>query len=353
MRKAIFTLVLSLVTLCSYGQSGRVIYGRVYGESKIPLHGAKIITRHGDLICTTDQSGQFNAQTTSYVDEIVVLYEGCPPKYVKVDGSYLIIKMRAAAQSYNDTPQESSSEQPTNLKEAQKVETKQLKAERKAEQASIKEAQRVETKELKVERKAERKAELEAFNEDIRGWQNMVALGIGGSDEATVAPSISVEYIGGKRFNNTLFIGFGTGLAFNTQTDVIVKDSGVGDSYSLAYNLISCPLYAKLKIYLAKTRCQPYITLSTGFRFSTKRDEPFYSYKFGENTIKYGTTQYFITPGIGIDFRIKSTSAISLEVGMQAMTVPWAYITEVGKYFHCTVKHKMQPGYIIQIGYKF
>lgn len=209
-------------------------------------------------------------------------------------------------------------------------------------------------------------------NEGVQNWQNSLYLNIsgynGGSDQITVAPSIGVEYVGGKRFNNTLFIGFGTGLVFNTyRNGHLCPDWYNYPSYNLALGLkgVSFPLYANMKVYLSKTACQPYISLSTGFRFSGKKTFEFDTYDLvsystqqkyvnSNHILRYGTTQYFITPGFGLDFRLKSGAALSVQAAFYTITAPIMLRPDVySSRVNIDVKHIMRAGYHIQIGVTF
>lgn len=364
MNRYILTLILSIVTLCSYGQSGRMIYGCVYGEKKTPLQGAKITTPHGDLICTTDQNGQFNAQCSTYIREIVVLHDDYLTKYVNVDGSYLIIKLRAAVQPYTET---------TNNKDDAKeeVQTSNLIEEHEARIANKRQAAKEEAQaQAKAEakkRQEERKAEIAAINKDIAGWKNSIYVNVSSYNDYECAgtPSIGIEYVGGKRFNNAFFLGFGTGVVFNTGSIEPDLNNLHHSVASLPLTRVSIPLYVNMKLYLSRTRWQPYISLSSGFRFSGKRlmefsthDLPNYYGKYYYNnrhSLKYGTNQYFITPGFGLDFRFKSGTTLSLQAAFHAITIPYVEslhfvgASQIG----ITISHRMRPGYHVQIGITF
>ena len=383
MNRYILTLILSLVTLCSYGQSGRLIYGCVYGEKKTPLQGAKITTPHGDLICTTDQNGQFNAQSSTYIKEIVVLHDDYQAKYVKVDGSYLIIKMRVAIQTYpkttDDTNDAEEVEQTTNLiaeHKAHIANERRVAAEEAAkireEEIARLEVERAAAKEAAQKRREERKTKIAAINEEIAGWQNSVYINVSSCDDyepGIISPSIGIEYVGGKRFNNAFFLGFGTGVVLNThnQRAAYWDDWALATPLCLPLNRVSIPLYVNIKLYLSRTRCQPYISLSSGLRFSGKHLFEFSSYSLmgvaydkseylnNSHSLKYGTNQYFITPGLGLDYRFKSGTTLSLQAAFHAITMPvindpyFVGAKQVG----LMVNHKMRPGYHVQIGITF
>lgn len=94
MKRFALTIIMSLVTLCCYAQSGRVIYGCVYDKHLTPIKGAKISTTSGELICVTDENGQFHAQTSSYLVNIVISHNDFHASKESVDGSYMTIKLR-------------------------------------------------------------------------------------------------------------------------------------------------------------------------------------------------------------------------------------------------------------------
>lgn len=383
MNRYILTLILSLVTLCSYGQSGRLIYGCVYGEKKTPLQGAKITTPHGDLICTTDQNGQFNAQSSTYIKEIVVLHDDYQAKYVKVDGSYLIIKMRVAIQTYTETTDDTNDaeevEQTTNLIAEHKAHIANERRAAAEEVAKIREeeiarldAKRAAAKAEAQKRQEESKTEIAATNKEIAGWKNSIYINVSSCDDyepGIISPSIGIEYVGGKRFNNALFLGFGTGVVLNTHNPggEYWDDWALGAPLCLPLNRVSIPLYVNMKLYLSRTRCQPFISLSSGARFSGKHLFEFSSYSLiGINydhskyhnishRLRYGTNQYFITPGFGLDYRFKSGTTLSLQAAFHAITMP--VISR--PYFdgetlaRVIVSHKMRLGYHVQIGITF
>lgn len=103
MRKFLLTILLSCVFVSTFGQSGRLIYGCVYGEDKQPLSGARISTVYGDLLCVTDEFGKFQIHSQSYVDKIVVSYDEYLPKQIKLDGSYRVIRLMKAVVPDNRT----------------------------------------------------------------------------------------------------------------------------------------------------------------------------------------------------------------------------------------------------------
>ena len=203
----------------------------------------------------------------------------------------------------------------------------------------------------------------------VRGWKNYININVSGAQSkvgwGVGSPSIGIEYIGGKRFNRAIFLGFGSGVVVNTS-----RSSGEwghpywGISKNLGLCAVSIPLYANFRLYMSSRKCQPYISLSTGFRFSGNKREQVsaYSilsskeqknYKNSSYIIKYGTTQYFLSPGFGLDFIGKSGKGISLQASFFAITMPWMSAENHGNYLNVNVKHSFEPGYHIQLGFIF
>lgn len=100
MKRFTLTLIMLLIALCSYAQSGRLVYGCVYDRYLTPIKGAKISTINGELICETDENGQFNTQTSSYITHIVISHNDFESSKKSVDGSYMIIKLLPDSQKY-------------------------------------------------------------------------------------------------------------------------------------------------------------------------------------------------------------------------------------------------------------
>ena len=205
------------------------------------------------------------------------------------------------------------------------------------------------------------------------GWKNYVNINLSGvveyASRNVSTPSIGIEYIGGKRFNRVVFLGFGTGVIFNTNTAVDSELFYNGYYYrdkDLGLCVASIPLYANFRLYMASGKWQPYFSLSTGFRFSGKKSEQISAYDILSSTaetefkntiydIEYGSTQYFLSPGFGIDFLGKSGKGVSVQASLFAITRPWMRV-EADDYYgtlYVDVHHSMGVGYHVQIGFIF
>ena len=191
----------------------------------------------------------------------------------------------------------------------------------------------------------------------VRGWKNYININVSGAQSkvgwGVGSPSIGIEYIGGKRFNRAIFLGFGSGVVVNTS-----RSSGEwghpywGTSKNLGLCAVSIPLYANFRLYMSSRKCQPYFSLSTGFRFSGNKREQV-KYKDSTYEVKYGTTQYLLSPGFGLEFVGKSVKGVSLQASLFAITMPWLPAENNGDYLNVKVKHSFEPGYHIQLGFIF
>lgn len=229
---------------------------------------------------------------------------------------------------------------------------------------------------LARERRVANAALAKERNVAVGGWRNYLNINISGAEgvhnEGFTTPSIGIEYIGGMRFNRFIFLGFGSGVVFNTQRnggELVNRQRFPYLDYnqsakSLGLCAVSFPLYANFRLYMSSRKCQPYISLSTGFRFSGNKREQVsaYSilssteqknYKNSSHIVKYGTTQYFLSPGLGLDFVGKSGKGVSLQASFFAVTMPMMYAKPYGKRLSIDVKPSFRSGYHVQLGFTF
>lgn len=201
------------------------------------------------------------------------------------------------------------------------------------------------------------------------GWNNSINIKLSGAKSkigyGVMSPSIGIEYIGGQRYNNFLFLGFGSGIVFNTeQSTGKWKDTSFGTAKRLGLTTVSIPLYANFRIYLSSRMYQPYISFSTGFRFSGNKSEQVKAYSFMSPSdkkiyndksydIAYGTTQCFLSSGFGVDFSFNSKPKISLQVSFLSITKPWMLIEQNGNILDIDVNHSFNVGYQVHLGFTF
>lgn len=104
-----------------------------------------------------------------------------------------------------------------------------------------------------------------------------------------------INYIGGWRFNNWLFVGAGTGLEFAHNVahgakqyigeSLVTYGSNFYDSLNMegygSMNLISVPLYAHIRTYYMRTAWAPYSSVSIGGRLAPKDSGIYFDFSTG------------------------------------------------------------------------
>ncbi|MDE5623300.1 MAG: hypothetical protein K2I62_01530 [Alistipes sp.] len=174
-----------------------------------------------------------------------------------------------------------------------------------------------------------------------RGYQQSVDAGynaqlsIGGND------LFGLNYIGGFRFNDTFFLGAGTGLNFKLNNPASEHENGC----PMRLNAVNIPLYGHFRAYFLKERITPFFALSLGGRFSTKRT---LYLPLGE--VKYNTCGLLFNPQVGVNVRTSAKGNVYLAVGFCGQTMP---ALEDASYSTASVKSKFQYGIDAHIGFTF
>ena len=253
MKKSILILWLSLMTICAYGQSARLVHGCVHGKGKAPIEGATISTVQGDFICKSDASGQFQASTKSYITQIKVSCEGFGSQIVNLDGSYLIVNLSGR------TPQAKRSLGP-------------------------------------VKRGYEQ--EISITNQYFLQCESMM---------------LNANYIGGYRFSPHLFLGLGTGVDINILSALGSADFNfIGEEYRYAfirYSPVTIPIYAHLRVYASKKRCAPFFGFSGGMRITTER------LAVGDVEANRSPIHAMAEVSAGLNIRCSNKFAFNIQVG--------------------------------------
>lgn len=268
-KKLIATLLLSFVALGTYAQNGRMVHGCVIGPKEAPISGAKISTKNGDYLCTTAKDGSFKAQTSSLQSEIIVSHADYNTKRVKVDGSYLVVRMYPLTTTYD--------------------------------------------------------ANVGPQKEARFGWWIT-------PDDAHLS-ALRFSFIGGKRFNNYLFAGVGAGLDIgvkNTYKPKAYATDSNSDDYiingymycDLPMQAIAIPIFANAKCYFMQTKVAPYLSFSTGARFSTPKKITIYNY-YGHYTGngRYGAVKPFFELSAGASYRYSDDYTFTFEFGYYVQSV--------------------------------
>lgn len=137
-----------------------------------------------------------------------------------------------------------------------------------------------------------------------------------------------INYIGGWRFNNWLFVGAGTGLEFAHDVahgarqyvgeslefytedkyyeSSLVKDLNISTYGSV--NLISIPLYAHIRTYYMRTAWAPYSSVSLGGRLAPKDSGIYFDfstgvdYRVNDKMHAYLSIGFWLSKFRGIDY---------------------------------------------------
>lgn len=176
-----------------------------------------------------------------------------------------------------------------------------------------------------------------------------------------------VDYIGGYRFNNYFYAGIGVGLCFNTATTapILYDYSGWYDNdYRLRYvyeNTFKVPLYLYARVYMTKTRCQPFFALSIGGQISGRRTIINTTDFEDLDDWSYSSSSFFINPQLGVNYRITEKYSLYLTAGLMARTAPAPYNSDCDIYvnystvspYFLEVRHPMLPHLDFNLGFTF
>ena len=261
MKRLFVTMLLALVTLCSYGQSGRLVHGCVFDAKGIPIEGAQIATINGDVLCRTNQDGTFKAQTSSLMPDLIITSDGYKSKRVTSDGSYLVIKMFKGSKVYPAK----------------------------------------------------------------RGFQQQASFGWWWTNSypGRNYSALRFSYIGGRRFNDYFFAGVGAGLDIGVSNTYkpIVKYNGLyvvkyRDWVDLPMQSIAIPLFVNFKGYFTKTKVAPYISFSAGARLSTGKKLKIYNESGNyDGKQRYGAFKPFFEVAAGVNYRKSADRNYTFQFG--------------------------------------
>lgn len=174
-----------------------------------------------------------------------------------------------------------------------------------------------------------------------RGYQQSVDAGYNALLSIAGNDLFGLNYIGGFRFNNTFFLGAGTGLNFRLNNPAFGADGG----YPMKLNAVNIPLYAHLRAYFLKERIAPFFALSFGGRFSTKR-----TFELDLGEVKYNTCGLIFNPQVGVNLRTSAKGNVYVAIGFCGQTMP-----ELDRMDSSTAsaKSKFQYGLDVHAGFTF
>lgn len=160
--------------------------------------------------------------------------------------------------------------------------------------------------------------------------------------DTTKVNGIDLHYIGGYRFNSHIFLGAGTGLSFDFESQ---DQRNPYDEGALDIPAVSLPLFVFFKAYFLKTRVSPFFSLAAGGRFSTKKQ-----LDLDGGSIDYSTLRYFANPALGVNYRINARHSIYFTAGWTISSAP--YVKDV-TFDSATVYNKMASVLDVHIGFTF
>lgn len=126
---------------------------------------------------------------------------------------------------------------------------------------------------------------------------------------------IGANYVVGYKFNNHVFLGGGFGMGNLDMDQTWYYNNGSG---CFKEDGIYAKLFINSKIYITKTKVQPFVDLSIGGIYFKQEDE--------WNSKKVGV---ILSPQVGVNFKLKNKGAIFATVGGNIMPdyYPEGYFT--------------------------
>lgn len=132
------------------------------------------------------------------------------------------------------------------------------------------------------------------------------------------------EYIGGYRFNNTLFLGAGVGLGFSLDHPWFGQESHRYNSdrlcdYDLYASGVTYRLHVNGRFYLSKTRLQPFLGAAIGFEgYKIKEGGYIECYDFNYHNKNGHKAGFYAMPEVGLNYRISNRTSAFLSIGYGA-----------------------------------
>ncbi|MBQ2979756.1 MAG: carboxypeptidase-like regulatory domain-containing protein [Bacteroidaceae bacterium] len=157
MRKILFLLFCSVVSLAAFGQASRTVRGVVFDDKDIPLQGVTVsVVGSPDVSTLSDENGLFEMKVSPYAKYVEASMEGYITKSAEIDGTYLVFKLKI---DKNYAKKKAKAEEEARIAAEKEAEAK-AKAE--AEERARIEAQREAQAKAEAEEKARIAAAMEA-----------------------------------------------------------------------------------------------------------------------------------------------------------------------------------------------
>ena len=182
------------------------------------------------------------------------------------------------------------------------------------------------------------------------GFEQMVEGGckLLGGDFKAYSYSLNLTYTAGYRFNNTFFLGAGTGLFVGPgcpYQDLYRCDGSwqIINDDRLAMCGVSVPLFIHARAYFTKSRISPFVGFSAGGFIGLAKCRVYNSTEcwgshyddagnYGSadcpylnqspKEFEYGSSNYFLEPSIGLNYRIDNTHSLYASLGIKIMGTP-------------------------------
>lgn len=391
MKKSLSVLFFILITMTAIGQNSRLVQGIVRTVSGEPLVGAVVQSVDGSIKTQTVEGGTFELRISPYAMELVVIYPGYMTTKIDIDGTYLIVNMkvdrnyaerkaqeeaqarqaaereaaakaraeeeeRLAAEKARIAAEKEAAEKAEAEKEARIAAEKEAAAKAKAEEeariaaenariAAEKEAaEKAKEEEQKRLKNIEKEKRLAEITKHSKGYGSMIDVSYFGNKKKRLS-NIGLSYIAGYRFNNHLYVGAGTGVKFNLDSESpVLSIRNQSDNY-LSPSLVSIPVFAYFKANFINRRVSPFFAMAAGAQFSSKQ-----TLHLDMCDIQYPTSNIFVNPQLGLNMRTTEKSGINFSVGLQFMTYP--HCVDYSGY-NATIRSQYCLGLDFHLGFTF
>ena len=381
-----------MFSLAGMAQNLRTVKGAVMNENDEPLSGVIIKAVNSDSETITDKNGRFELKVDLYIKFVEASYENYITAKAEIDGSYIVFnlkvdkqllkeKAKAEAEAKKAAAEQAKAEAEAK-RAAEKAAAEKAKAEaeakRDAEQAAVEkakaeaEAKRAAAEKAKAEAEAKRLAEQAAaeknkaeakraaaeknnvevetkriacFSTHISGYNSVIDV------SSFSFRNVGVNYIGGYRFNNYLFVGAGAGVEMPLEGKYILEPSYVEGEYFISgiKRGVTIPLFAHARANFLNCRWSPFFALSAGARFMIPKTLRLEQVGLLQEC-KYNFISPFVNPQLGVNFRATPNTSVYLSVGVNG------YVEEELSYinrYQIRCKPRYLLGYDLHLGVTF
>ena len=396
MKRFLLIVFCAMFALAGMAQNLRTVKGAVMNENDEPMSGVTIKAVNSDAETVTDKNGRFELKVDSYVKYVEASFENHITARAEIDGSYIVFNLkvdkqllkakakaeaeaaeaeakRAAEQAKAEKAKaEAEAKRAAELAKAEQAkaeaEAKRLAELAKAEQAKAEaEAKRAAAEQAKAEAgakcaaeqataektKAEAKraaaeknnVEVETKPKHISGYNSVIDV------SSFSFRNVGVNYIGGYRFNNYLFVGAGAGVEMPLEGKYILEPSYVEGEYFISgiKRGVTIPLFAHARANFLNCRWSPFFALSAGARFMIPKTLRLEQVELLQEC-KYNFISPFVNPQLGVNFRATPKTSVYLSVGVNG------YVEEELSYinrYQIRCKPRYLLGYDLHFGVTF